>query len=70
MFYDPANPSIAALDNLWTMGDWKTLACAVAGFVVSTLIPFVYVWTVWLGFSRSNDRGAPAVTDGPGAVTV
>jgi len=53
VFYDPANPQIAALDNLFTSGDWQTLACAVAGFAVTTFLPFAF----WLDRRRSSGKG-------------
>lgn len=52
VFYDPANPQIAALDNLFTSGDWQTLACAVAGFIFATCMPFAF----WYDYRRSAGK--------------
>lgn len=44
VFYDPSNPSDSALDILFTRGDWKTLACAVAAFLMTSCIS---IWAIY-----------------------
>jgi hypothetical protein len=38
VFYDPDDPGHAALDNLFTPGDWKTLAVALIGMFLALLV--------------------------------
>ena len=42
VFYDPSDPSQAALDNLFTPGDWKTLACAVVGLLLAPVVSLFF----------------------------
>ena len=46
VFYDPSDPSQAALDNLFTPGDWKTLACAVVGLLLAPLVSLFFAINV------------------------
>ena len=57
VFYDPEDPSVAALDNLFTPGDWKTLGCAVIGCVFPIVI--LRAWMAgWFSSHRPNSDGS------------
>lgn len=55
VFYDPKNPSHAALDNLFTPGDWKTLAAAVILFLASTLTMALFVIRSYLAYFEPSE---------------
>jgi hypothetical protein len=55
VFYDPHDPSNSALDNLFTPGDWKTLACAVSILLMITTAGGSIGWVAWQRMQR--DRG-------------
>jgi hypothetical protein len=59
VFYDPTDPAVAALDNLFTEGDWKTLAAAIAMCLVTTLIGVTFVAQTLINYRNMSQKIQP-----------